>query len=96
MTDSKELYTKYYYDNVLLRKQIKQLIKDKQDLIRRREEIETNQTGNFEERKKRLRSLASDIQRDFKCPVNTCQKQYGAEGSLNQHIKLKHPELIQK
>jgi hypothetical protein len=25
--------------------------------------------------------------------VENCQKSYGSEGSLNQHIKLKHPEL---
>jgi len=27
--------------------------------------------------------------------VETCQKSYGSEGSLNQHVKLKHFEVYQ-
>jgi hypothetical protein len=26
--------------------------------------------------------------------VDGCSKSYGSEGSLNQHIKLKHPEIF--
>ena len=25
--------------------------------------------------------------------IETCLKSYGSEGSLNQHLKLKHPDL---
>lgn len=50
--------------------------------------------GTNEERKKRIRRIASEIQRHYKCQVENCQKSYGSEGSLNQHIKLKHPELF--
>jgi len=45
------------------------------------------------DKKKRIRRLAADIERHYKCPVDTCRKSYGSEGSLNQHIKLKHPEI---
>lgn len=46
-----------------------------------------------EEKRKRVRRTASEIHRHYKCLVESCQKSYGSEGSLNQHIKLKHPEL---
>jgi len=29
--------------------------------------------------------------RHFSCPVMNCDKSYGSEGSLYQHIKIKHP-----
>jgi len=39
--------------------------------------------------------VASEIKRHYKCMVEDCSKAYGSEGSLNQHIKLKHPEYFQ-
>nr|AAZ94902.1 putative zinc finger motif protein [Moneuplotes crassus] len=45
-------------------------------------------------RKKRHRRPASEIQRHYVCPIISCTKRYGSEGSLNQHAKLKHPNLI--
>ena len=44
------------------------------------------------EKKKRHRRTATEIARHYKCPIHDCPKSYGSEGSLNQHIKLKHPE----
>lgn len=41
---------------------------------------------------KRHRRTKSEIQRKYKCSTKGCTKSYGSEGSLNQHIKLKHPE----
>lgn len=38
----------------------------------------------------RRRRLANEIERHFICVV--CNKSYGAEGSLNQHIRLKHAD----
>jgi hypothetical protein len=46
-----------------------------------------------EEKRKRHRRTAPEISRHYKCPTEDCPKSYGSEGSLNQHIKLKHPEL---
>ncbi|KRW99957.1 P-loop containing nucleoside triphosphate hydrolase [Pseudocohnilembus persalinus] len=48
---------------------------------------------NEEDKKKRARRLADQIHRHYKCPIEVCKKSYGSEGSLNQHIKLKHPEI---
>lgn len=58
-----------------------------------------------EEKRKRHRRTATEIARHYKCPVDECPKSYGyehshliscrSEGSLNQHIKLKHPEYYQ-
>lgn len=44
------------------------------------------------EKKKRHRRQANEIARHYKCPLKDCPKSYGSEGSLNQHIKLKHAE----
>ena len=46
-----------------------------------------------EEKRKRHRRTATEIARHYRCPVEDCPKSYGSEGSLNQHIKLKHPEF---
>lgn len=40
---------------------------------------------------KRPRRAADKILRHFRCPVMNCDKSYGSEGSLYQHIKIKHP-----
>lgn len=45
------------------------------------------------EKNKRFRRNAHEIQRFYKCTVKSCEKSYGSEGSLNQHYKLKHPEI---
>jgi hypothetical protein len=43
-----------------------------------------------------VRRTAGEIDRHYKCLASRCDKSYGSEGSLNQHIKLKHPELLEK
>ena len=45
---------------------------------------------------KRARRTAEEIEKKFKCEVPFCERFYGSEGSLQQHIKLKHPHLLQK
>ena len=49
-----------------------------------------------ENRAKRSRRTAEEIEKKFKCEVSQCERFYGSEGSLQQHIKLKHPELYHK
>lgn len=44
------------------------------------------------EHEKRVRRCARDIQRKFRCTESECGKSYGSEGSLLQHIRLKHPK----
>jgi len=94
-------YCRLYIANVVLTNQMKELVAEKTDLLtklgkleKRREELQ-NTKNNFdkdEEKKKRSRRTASEIDRHYRCPIEICQKSYGSEGSLNQHIKLKHPE----
>lgn len=48
---------------------------------------------SLNDKKKRYRRTANEIERHYKCPADTCKKKYGSEGSLNQHVKLKHPEI---
>ncbi|CAD8135510.1 unnamed protein product [Paramecium octaurelia] len=94
-------YLRLYIANVVLTNQLKELLNEKNELVnklnkleRRNQELNSNVEETGEERKKRLRRPAQEIERHFTCPVENCQKKYGAEGSLNQHIKLKHPELV--
>eukprot|EP01112_Ceratiomyxa_fruticulosa_P010533 TRINITY_DN2795_c0_g1_i3.p2 TRINITY_DN2795_c0_g1~~TRINITY_DN2795_c0_g1_i3.p2 ORF type:complete len:566 (-),score=135.67 TRINITY_DN2795_c0_g1_i3:465-2162(-) len=45
----------------------------------------------FEGPKKRFRRTAAEIERVFRCEVQSCCKAYGSEGALKMHVKLKHP-----
>ena len=37
------------------------------------------------------------IEKKFKCPAERCEKVYGSEASLQQHMKIKHiPEMSDK
>lgn len=47
--------------------------------------------GNKDERKKRQRRTAKEIERNFKCEMPNCSRAYGSEGALKMHIRLKHP-----
>jgi len=56
--------------------------------------MEKNQRNNSQDdKKKRHRRCANEISREFYCKAPRCGKSYGSEGSLSQHMKLKHPEL---
>jgi len=50
----------------------------------------TPQSSSSFDKKKRHRRNATEIERHYRCPCPPCSKSYGSEGSLNQHIKLKH------
>lgn len=49
-----------------------------------------------DERRKRHRRTANEISRHYVCPIEDCPKSYGSEGSLNQHLKIKHLEHYQQ
>lgn len=44
----------------------------------------------------RFRRTADKIVRRFRCSAKDCGKSYGSEGSLKQHLKLKHPEIYKE
>ena len=51
--------------------------------------------GSAMGRRRRYRRRANQISRSYVCAIATCRKAYGSEGSLNQHMKIKHPECYQ-
>ena len=48
------------------------------------------------ERKKRFRRTANEIEKRYHCESEKCSRSYGSEGSLLQHVKLKHPERYEE
>jgi len=101
-------YCRLFIANVVLTTQMKELIAEKNELMMRLNELEkrgggeksgkehhshSSDAGN--DKKSRMRRKAAEIERHYKCPSTTCQKTYGAEGSLMQHIRLKHPDITQ-
>lgn len=74
------------------------------DLIRPRDEelmdsqptpqMKVDEQGTGEtEKKKRRRRRAAQIDRKWTCTYTGCRKAYGSEGSLTQHMRLKHRNL---
>jgi hypothetical protein len=47
------------------------------------------------DKEKRFRRNAKDIQRKYQCTRSGCKKAYGSEASLLQHIRLKHANTEQ-
>jgi hypothetical protein len=97
-------YMRLYIANVVLTQQLKELLSEKSDLVNRVSKLESRKydfrqsetpcEDSYDERKRRLRRPACEINRHYQCPEKNCQKSYGSEGSLNQHMKLKHPHLL--
>lgn len=71
MNDYLQEYLQQYMHNMVLRNQVRQLVKEKNELRMQIDKLEEGQAkgDTFEERKKRLRSLASQIERKFACPL---------------------------
>jgi cell division protein FtsB len=97
-------YCRLFIANVVLTTQMKELVAEKNELIARLAKLEKqhdmnvrsprSSTGDSSEaKKKRERRKACEIDRHYLCPVEKCGKSYGSEGSMNQHLKNKHPEL---
>jgi len=97
-------YCRLFIANVVLTTQMKELVAEKNELISRLAKLEKQHDMNIrsprsstgdsnENKKKRERRKACEIDRHYICPVEKCGKSYGSEGSMNQHLKNKHPEL---
>ena len=50
------------------------------------------QSTDSDKKKLRKRKKKGEVTRAFECPVDSCNKGYGSENSLNQHLKIKHQE----
>lgn len=79
---------------------MKSIVQENSELKQKIDRLERNSKDNIlslaDDKKKRHRRSAREIERHFKCPAETCPKSYGSEGSLAQHIKLKHPEYFKQ
>merc|ERR1711935_1285821 len=96
-------YCNLYIANVMLLEKIKDTLEHKEELIhklKRLRECSEQVLCSLEEKnvnkKRRHRRPAKDIDRHFNCPILKCDKSYGSEGSLNQHIKQKHRKYWNK
>ncbi len=90
--ESSKFYKKYlgeYYKNVNLVKQLLSAVTDNQRLEEELKDI-SDTTESTSGKRKRHRRPAHEIRRHHKCPAPQCGKAYGSEGSLSQHLKLKH------
>ena len=95
-------FCRLHLANVVLMSQMRELVNERNELStkftkleKKGEEIREGDKSE-ENRTKRFRRTADEIERHYRCPVDTCQRSYGSEGSLNQHLKLKHYELYEK
>jgi len=96
-----EAYNLYLTNNIITSK-INDLLLEKSQILMRLAlldkaqnpiQYKLSQIHPSQNKKKRHRRSANQIDRHYKCPVITCAKTYGSEGSLYQHIKLKHPSF---
>lgn len=67
------------------------IMKDRLANIGEKETRKFMENSSEENRVKRARRTSELIEKKFKCHVKYCERLYGSEGSLQQHIKLKHP-----
>eukprot|EP00347_Sterkiella_histriomuscorum_P022077 403331761 len=99
-------YCRLYYANIVLTNRLQHLLNEKQELQFKLNRLESNKRKHeealgmtfdiAEEKRKRHRRTATEIARHYRCPIEDCPKSYGSEGSLNQHLKLKHLEFYQQ
>lgn len=74
-----------------MKKQLLNLLQEKKELADAIAAYQEEEKEEQEENKKRVRRCANEIERKCICPVSSCRKSYGSEGSLAQHMKFKHP-----
>ena len=88
--------------NIVLTTKVKKLQEEISDLKDKIQKYETQgYSGNIKfnpelGKRKRKRKTKDQVERNFKCNIGECKKSYGSENSLNQHMKLKHPEFWAK
>ena len=102
---------KYYLEfiktekiNRILKNQLNNLQTEKNNLKqliarleRKNKKLKTKKTDNINDlymNRKRHRRNKNEILREFKC--NLCDKKYGSEGSLKQHMRIKHKKDNEK
>lgn len=88
--------------NIVLTTKVKKLQEEIKELHDRIQKYEVQgYSGNIAfngelGKRKRKRKTKDQVERNYKCNIDNCVKSYGSENSLNQHMKLKHPEFWAK
>lgn len=93
MTKSQLNY--YFYKEYCRLKLAQDIIRKELDKLKKEceDEGERINLDLLEHKEKRRRRTAHEIERKYECKYKSCPKSYGSEGSLNQHMKNKHPEF---
>jgi transcription elongation factor Elf1 len=89
--DYYKAYCELHFQNLALQSKVQELQRDRRQLLARIEAYQATQakdTTKSDASSTRKRRVADLIERHYQCEV--CGKNYGAEGSLNQHVRLKH------
>jgi hypothetical protein len=73
--------------------QLRRALEEKRELADLIASFEDFSKDDTDDKKKRVRRCANEIERKYICQVTECGKSYGTEGSMAQHMKLKHPEI---
>ncbi|CAD8052462.1 unnamed protein product [Paramecium sonneborni] len=89
----KESIRLYYY-NIVLHQHVEQVTQErneiKQKLLKFQALEDQESELSMEDKRKRNRRSAIEIPRSHVCQIKNCNKSYGSEGSLMQHMKIKH------
>ena len=92
--------TTLFLTNIIITLKIKKLQKQVDDAKRNIHLLEKEHGGSISftppvqiQKKKRKRKKKNEVERNFCCNIDGCKKSYGSENSLNQHMKIKHPEF---
>lgn len=85
--------------NIMLLDKIKETLTHKDEIVKKLAKIkhyseeavkDLDKKNEENSKQKRFRRSAKEIERAYNCPQVKCNKAYGNEGCLNQHIKQKH------
>lgn len=77
--------------NEQLGTRLRKALEEKKELADAIASFEMIDRSENEDKKKRVRRCANEIERKYVCPVEECQKSYGTDSSMAQHLRLKHP-----
>lgn len=98
-----EMKSTLFMINIVLNTKIKRLqeeLEDLKDTLKRFKTQKTIKTVSSNSKyksdgpkPKRKRKKKSEVERNYACNIDNCDKSYGSENSLNQHMKIKHPEF---
>jgi transcription elongation factor Elf1 len=88
--DYYQAYCDLYLQNLALQSKVQELQTHRRQILARIEACQVTQAKNTikSDASSRKRRIADLIERHYNCGM--CGRSYGAEGSLNQHVRLKH------